>query len=624
MRNSSFRTVIAVICFLLVIGPASLFAGKHASAQIMRVAIVQSLKGSVTVMKSGGAKPFKAFKNMSLNEGDQITTGKDGGAVLELASANADKDTVTIAANSVVDFSKLKDSGGTKTKISIWAGSLWVKVKSVSNASDQFEVETPTSIMGVRGTQFYVGVDPVTGLTQLFLAAGVVESRTNDNRLDESTDAAIDRTQVIYSAQQLAEYMDADGIHTQSSIIDLSSFVSNASPDIIRVILSSAQSINEENSRMMEQAKESLGTGTGNGGFGGQTLSQAELERLQQNLNNLVSLIAQEALSQHKIDTSVIDKINEAAGGKLIDLSIAKQLDLTAEERKKQELLEKLLKEKEEQAAREKAAKDALLQKTNAALLAKQKAEELRKQNEQREKELQNAAELAYAQGLSDAELQAFNQNRINNGLPPITPGKSSSNSTGGSTGTTAPQSTAKASLKFSDSALETSPLQAGGPLELNVVFSGFAAAQPILGYQIEVEYDSRLASFDEYRFSYPETALQYRAGAPGFKVKPERTYVTEENSVDDYRIINGTTTSRLIYSVAKFSGDASIVSDGTVMVKLPFLVYPSSGTQAPRAEDLISVPFHIRSIAAIGANGDSIGIAAGPDLTVRVQPMTT
>src|SRR5262245_52838587 len=138
MTSKNSRSLLAVLCLLLAIGPASLFAGAgKVSAQVMRVAIVESMKGSVTVMKSGGAKPFNAFKNMSLNEGDQIATGKDASVVLQLASEDADKDTITIGESSQVTFTKLKDSGGTKTKMSVWAGSLWVKVKSVSNANDQ-------------------------------------------------------------------------------------------------------------------------------------------------------------------------------------------------------------------------------------------------------------------------------------------------------------------------------------------------------------------------------------------------------------------------------------------------------------------------------------------------------
>ncbi|MBM7563699.1 FecR family protein [Paenibacillus sacheonensis] len=610
MRKRSRRALLTALCFLLVIGPASLFGGKYASAQLLRIAVVQSLKGGVTVLKSGGTKPFKAFKSMSLNEGDQIATGKDGGAVLELSSAGADEDSITIAANSVVNFSKLKDAGGTKTKLSVWAGSLWVKVKSVSNASDQFEVETPTSIMGVRGTQFYVNVNPMTGLTNLFLAAGVVQAGTNGNRLDAAGKKPIDKIQTIYPGQQIAEAHDAAGLKTQVSTVNIDELVEDTTPEILRAILESAKTIKDENDETLEKAKKEIGKTPNKDNFGGQLLSQEDLNRIAQNLNSFVALIAKEAIEKNKIDKSMIDEMNKTAGKPLIDLSIEKQLSLTENEKQQQDLLLQLMKEMQLEAERQnEAVRAAMLEAKKEALLAKQKAEELLEKNMQKAAEELLQAELQFFQALTAAQQQAFNQERLNAGLPPI-------GATKGTGGTSAPPSgsSAKASLKFANPLLETTPLQNGGPLELNVAFSGMSSSSRIAGYQIEVEYSAEQAAFDQERFADPETSKNYRALAPGFNVEPPGTSVANADSVDDFRVVAGASVSRLIYTVAKFNGDPVAVSDGTVMVKLPFLVHPA------QEETSVSVPFHIRSITAVDANGIPIGMAAAEDLIVRVQ----
>ena len=42
----------------------------------LRAAKITELTGEVSVLKAGGEKPIKAFKNMSLTQGDTIITGK--------------------------------------------------------------------------------------------------------------------------------------------------------------------------------------------------------------------------------------------------------------------------------------------------------------------------------------------------------------------------------------------------------------------------------------------------------------------------------------------------------------------------------------------------------------------
>lgn len=174
------RSIVRLLIFVLVSLPVLGALGKEASAATSRVAVIKEMKGSVKVKKAGGSKEFTAFAKMSLNEGDVLAVGSDSSAILQFANGTSEDDRMTVASNSKLTFSKLSDKDGTTTKVSLFNGSVWVDVKSIENEEDKFTLETPTSIMGVRGTHLLVNVDPVSGATRLTVAAGVVSAQTTD------------------------------------------------------------------------------------------------------------------------------------------------------------------------------------------------------------------------------------------------------------------------------------------------------------------------------------------------------------------------------------------------------------------------------------------------------------
>ncbi|MDK8182513.1 FecR family protein [Paenibacillus sp. UMB4589-SE434] len=161
-----------VMLFAAICGGVSIQT-TAAAAKLVRAAVVTEWKGKVLVEKVGGKKPLQVFKKMSINQGDRITTGAKSKVVLQLAGG-AEQDVVTIGENSDVSFTELKKDKGVVTRISVWAGSAWLKVKSIAGADDRFELETPTTVMAVRGTQFGVYVHPMAGWSRLTVSAGVV------------------------------------------------------------------------------------------------------------------------------------------------------------------------------------------------------------------------------------------------------------------------------------------------------------------------------------------------------------------------------------------------------------------------------------------------------------------
>jgi len=560
------RWLIAGLCALLFITGTALTGIGQANAQEKRVALVSTLKGTVTVLKSGGAKPFKAFKNMSLNEGDQIATGKDSSVVLALASKDAAQDTVTVGENSQITFSKLKDGAGTKTKLSIWAGSLWVKVKSVSNANDQFELETPTAIMGVRGTMFYVTVDPYTQISRLTTLAGTVASTTE--RKTQTPLASIDHLSV-HPTEQLISFPEGSDINTLLSIIDIGDFVSHASPEMIKAIIESAEQIRVEQDAMIKKLKEGLGDKLAPGFVD----SSADLQRVSSNMEQLLSLIAKKAIEEHKFSPgqleAIIKKVNSDAGQELIQLDKAHELVLTEEQRLQREKLER---ERIAQEQRAKAEEERRQRERNAS-------EQLIKKLAEEKKKLEEANRKALEGGPS-------NPGGPGNRTFPVDPGPGQSSSPA-------------ISLAWSGLANNEIVSSGNAVADLDIRLSGFKGTKQVYGLQIMVAYDHELASFHTGRFGQTDYNAIRRTSP--FKVALEGEVQQGTESVDrvDTLTVTGAQ-SQLAYSVTKFTGGAVTIADQSTLVRLPFLIkLPATPTQ--------TISFKIVSVEAVDASGQLI-----------------
>jgi len=146
-----------IIVFLLsAIMPGAGFPENQAmAADTLRVAKITAVQGDVKVLRAGGEKSFSAFKGMGLTQGDTIITGKDGRVTLELAE---DKE-LKIGENSRVMISELLKSledNADKISLNLKAGQVYTNVKNKLSSGAKYEIRTPTAVMGVRGTQFFV------------------------------------------------------------------------------------------------------------------------------------------------------------------------------------------------------------------------------------------------------------------------------------------------------------------------------------------------------------------------------------------------------------------------------------------------------------------------------------
>lgn len=383
------KVMTRMMALLLAAAPFLGLGTGEAIAATSRVAVIQSLSGTVEVQKSGGSKVFKAFAKMSLNEGDILTTGANSSAVLQFGNGNSADDKMTVSANSKLTFSKLTDRGGTRTKVSMFNGSAWVDVKSIASKNDEFTLETPTAIMGVRGTHLLVSVDPETGSTRLAVAAGVVTAQNQNG----------DSQAVKPGDEALLTKNELGGGELMIAPADLDTLIAQSDNTIVEAIIAAAGEIALENQQKLDEY------------FDGEADDASDLERLKSNVENLLGAIVDAAVTSGKISQDRVEElvaIAQQQTGAEIDLS-KKTRTLTEEERLKQEA------QKQQEAAAAAAAQakreaDEAQRMQQEALLAELEAQRQQAAEEAQrllEEKRQKALE-AYESQLSEEEKQRF------------------------------------------------------------------------------------------------------------------------------------------------------------------------------------------------------------------------
>jgi hypothetical protein len=615
MRNLWFRTVCAALCLAVIFGPAGILTElrEAAAAGATRVAIVTSLKGTVQVKKAGGAKYFNAFKNMSLNEGDMITTGKNSSVVLELASSKADQDSITIGENSQVQFTKLKEDTGTKAKMSVWAGSLWVKVKSISNAEDSFEVETPTAIMGVRGTHFILQVDPYTGKTTLVVASGVTAVNTPGSG---SGGTGPKNVVNVYPTQQMEVDRDlqTDDPRALVQAADPETLVFTLPPDIIEAMVSNMADIRQENEELARQlgrsAEQDEAAPDPNANL--IIVSSEDLAAYSRNMNALIVVILAEAVNQGVLPEETARSLVDLINASIEDPEQRFSLDDVPEYRKDvgidQTLLEKAERARQRRDEQERRKEQRRQEKLEQN---REKGEEIARNKSRQEEENQSAktgkeqeAVRKYLDSLTEEERAALEQRvqereRERQERQGQTGGNPGTGSGGGGTpgggdnpgggdgpgdgdnpggGDGPSPGPVTPSPAISGSVVTDSDDPWIRVLELKL--SNFT---DLFAFQADVEYDKELFSFADWKFNpdpnqFPGTGFNEYRNIPESPFKVElyegwtppagSGYVVNAVDTVDHDDING----KVRYAVMKFEEGGVNVSGATV-VRLPFIM---------------------------------------------------
>ena len=137
---------------------------------------VFKLEGSAEVIRND--KTLEPYEQMVLRSNDEINVGSSSNLILVLD----DNKYVLLSENTKINLiSSEKDSS--KTVISLKEGKIVTEVKEKLKDGETFEVETPNSVMAIRGTTFSVEVDKKDSLFEIKyqLVKGSVDLYIFDN-----------------------------------------------------------------------------------------------------------------------------------------------------------------------------------------------------------------------------------------------------------------------------------------------------------------------------------------------------------------------------------------------------------------------------------------------------------
>ncbi len=137
---------------------ALLFWGGVAMAAGPRQATIIDIKGEAFVRQGQG--DWKAAQpQMVLNQGDEMKTSSGGSAQLLLDDGKVGN--VQVREKSLVKLETMQEdqaTGDKSTLLNLAIGKVMIHAEKL-HGNSKFEVRTPTSTTGVRGTMFEVSVD---------------------------------------------------------------------------------------------------------------------------------------------------------------------------------------------------------------------------------------------------------------------------------------------------------------------------------------------------------------------------------------------------------------------------------------------------------------------------------
>ncbi|WP_017756669.1 FecR domain-containing protein [Calidifontibacillus oryziterrae] len=242
----------ALVSFLLLF---SLLIPAFYQANAARVAVIKEVRGEVFVKKGNGTREFNAKEGMSLSEGDSVRTVKKSSANI----VYDDGSKTTIAPSSKLTVAKLKNKdAGNQTKVKVVSGKVWNSVKSLSNANDEYDVETPTAVMGVRGTHFLVTTDPITGQTSVSVLDGTIGVSQNSDigNSSGSSDGPGDRTNTAEQLVTFNQTLSTETIHaplSDAKELDVQQLVEQVEPEVIvEIIQDLTKTIQEKQKQALE------------------------------------------------------------------------------------------------------------------------------------------------------------------------------------------------------------------------------------------------------------------------------------------------------------------------------------------------------------------------------------
>jgi len=181
------------ICLLAI--AVSLPASSMARENEEPLGRITSLTGELQVKKKDAAIWIEAGRDMAVFYGDAIRTGDSAEGVITLV----DDSFIKIRSNSQILLNTIISPLEKKNSILLFFGRVWNKVSKKALRKKLFEVQTPTAVCGVRGTDFETG-SYEDGTTLVLVNSGEVNI---DNESYRKTLSENEGTRVSYETREI-------------------------------------------------------------------------------------------------------------------------------------------------------------------------------------------------------------------------------------------------------------------------------------------------------------------------------------------------------------------------------------------------------------------------------------
>jgi len=139
------------------------------------VALALKVKGNVELAREENICEISTGEELISN--DELESKEDSFAAIKFVDGSS---VVKLFPNSILQINAEKEEGKLNKKSFLKMGNLWSKVVQKTGV---FEVETPTTVVSVKGTEFLLTVSEM-GLTEIFTFTGEVQVR---NKFDNKT-----------------------------------------------------------------------------------------------------------------------------------------------------------------------------------------------------------------------------------------------------------------------------------------------------------------------------------------------------------------------------------------------------------------------------------------------------
>ncbi|MGL5059560.1 MAG: FecR family protein [Microcoleus sp.] len=154
LSRSSISKWAAILFTTILITVALPLLAREIQLPASRWVEVRQTRGTVTYQ----GRPAKVGDRLTA-AGQQISTGKQSSAVLAVDTGIA---TISLAELTTVQVTGLSvvGRGGRVTLLSVPTGLARVSARRLTNPNSRLEINSPGGVVGVRGTEFAVGVGP--------------------------------------------------------------------------------------------------------------------------------------------------------------------------------------------------------------------------------------------------------------------------------------------------------------------------------------------------------------------------------------------------------------------------------------------------------------------------------